>query len=103
MQDFLDAQPIRDAAVFYIRYVLHGWPDSYCEKILLNLRRAALPSTRMVIVDSILSHACPQAIDAIRDPKSIDIYPPPPLLTNAGHANVFGYLADYHVSSSSSQ
>lgn len=30
-------QPVRDASVFYLRAILHNWPDPYCVKILRNL------------------------------------------------------------------
>lgn len=36
--DFLETeQPVKDADVYFMRAVLHNWPDEYCVRILRNL------------------------------------------------------------------
>ena len=50
MHDIFTPQPVKDAAVFYVRAVLLDWPDEFCVQILSHLRDAALPETRLVLV-----------------------------------------------------
>ncbi|TBU38873.1 S-adenosyl-L-methionine-dependent methyltransferase [Dichomitus squalens] len=52
------SQEPRTPAVYILRVVTHDWPDTFVVKILLNLRKAAGPNTKLLIADHILSHAC---------------------------------------------
>ncbi|KAF9218485.1 hypothetical protein BS17DRAFT_791302 [Gyrodon lividus] len=45
-------------AVYLLRVVLHDWPDSFARRILINLRVASAPETRLIIADHILPLAC---------------------------------------------
>ncbi|KAJ7820738.1 O-methyltransferase-domain-containing protein [Mycena olivaceomarginata] len=47
-------QPVTDAAVFLLRVVLHDWPDAFAHRILLRLREAAAPHTKLVLADFVL-------------------------------------------------
>jgi hypothetical protein len=58
VHDFFKPQPITSAAVFLLRVVLHDWPDAYAQRILLRLREAAAPGTRLVLADFVLPLAC---------------------------------------------
>ncbi|KAJ7434528.1 O-methyltransferase, partial [Mycena galericulata] len=58
VHDFFTPQPITDAAVFLLRVVLHDWPDAFAQRILLRLREAAAPRTRLVLADWVLPLAC---------------------------------------------
>lgn len=74
--------------------ILHDWSDKYSIKLLRNLRNAAGPDTKLVIVDSIISYACdaPHQSNAEDDPR-----PPKPLLPNLGGANLLAYEVDVVV------
>ncbi|KAJ7023063.1 O-methyltransferase [Mycena alexandri] len=58
VHDFFTPQPITTAAVFLLRVVLHDWPDAFAQRILLRLREAAAPYTRLVLADFVLPLAC---------------------------------------------
>ncbi len=45
--------------MFLLRVVLHDWPDDFARKILLRLREAATPETKLLIADFVLPLACP--------------------------------------------
>ncbi|KAG1864444.1 hypothetical protein C8R48DRAFT_634050 [Suillus tomentosus] len=45
-------------AVYILRVVLHDWPDARARHVLLNLRLASSPETRLIIADHILPLAC---------------------------------------------
>lgn len=82
-----------------MRAILHDWSDPYCIKILRQLRAAAGPDTKLLVIDSVVSYAC-------ADPPSIQEIPgaasPPvaaPLLPNHGQSNLRPYVLDMMVSS----
>ncbi|KAF7377920.1 O-methyltransferase [Mycena sanguinolenta] len=58
VHDFFTPQPVTDAAVFILRVVLHDWPDAFAQRILLRLREAAAPHTKLVLADFVLPLAC---------------------------------------------
>ncbi|KIK56327.1 hypothetical protein GYMLUDRAFT_230198 [Collybiopsis luxurians FD-317 M1] len=80
--NFFDAQPIKNAAVYFLRLITHDWEDKDARKILSNLRAAAGPSSRLIIFESLARHTCEE--------PSLHDYPLPkapyPLLANFGIA-----------------
>jgi hypothetical protein len=72
--------------VFLLRAIIHNWPTEYARKILRQLAHAAMPTTRVVLVDLVL----PYATQASASPLTADIpgagHPqlPSPLLMSAG-------------------
>ncbi|KAF8217800.1 hypothetical protein K438DRAFT_1795663, partial [Mycena galopus ATCC 62051] len=58
VHDFLTPQPVADVAVFILHVVLHNGPDVFAQRILLRLREAAAPHTRLVLTDFVLPLAC---------------------------------------------
>lgn len=52
--DFLTDQPVVSDA-YFLRVVLHSWPDEYCVKILRQLVPAVRNNTRIVVNDSVVS------------------------------------------------
>ncbi|KAJ6461735.1 O-methyltransferase [Mycena sanguinolenta] len=94
--DFFTPQPVRNASVFFLRYIVHNWSDPYAQKILTHLRGAANRDTTLVVVDHILPYACPQATlppDIAALSEALDTAAPP-LLPNFGAANALGHSLD---------
>ncbi|KAH7105014.1 S-adenosyl-L-methionine-dependent methyltransferase [Auriculariales sp. MPI-PUGE-AT-0066] len=94
---FLEPQPVKDAAVFFLRNIMHNWPDAEATAILKHLRDAAVPATRLVLNDRIIPYATPSTGNA--SGQAVEKVPgvtlraaPAPLLTNFGRAsaNVYG-------------
>jgi len=78
--------------------VLHDWSDKYALKILKQLRDAATPSTKLLVVDIILPYACHETeeeTDGITG--AVSIKAPKPLLANWGAVNDFSYILDICV------
>ncbi|KAJ7277953.1 S-adenosyl-L-methionine-dependent methyltransferase [Mycena rebaudengoi] len=87
--NFFDSQPVHNASVFLMKQILHDWSDTYASRILVQLRRSAAPSTKLVLFESILPYACRTG-----EATGEIISAPPPLLSNYGAVNVMGYNAD---------
>ncbi|KAL2349851.1 O-methyltransferase [Cryomyces antarcticus] len=51
--DFFTEQPIKDADVYFFRWIFHNWSDKYSVKILQSLIPALKPGARIVINDNI--------------------------------------------------
>ena len=49
--DFFKEQPVKNADVYFFRWVFHGWSDKYCLLILRNLIPALKDGARIVIND----------------------------------------------------
>lgn len=49
--DFFEPQPVKDAALFLLRLVIHDWADHEALEILRHLARVATPSTRLLLVE----------------------------------------------------
>jgi O-methyltransferase domain len=56
--DFFMPQPVKAAAVYCARFILHDWDFSKGVQILKNLHAAASPSSKLVIWDLFVPNAC---------------------------------------------
>ncbi|KAI0946796.1 hypothetical protein AcW1_010153 [Taiwanofungus camphoratus] len=98
-------------AVFFLRVIAHDWPDAYVTRILLPLRRAAGPNTKLLLAEYVLPLACmDEDVDAESDtdgeiswirrreplPGTVRTLAPEgsPLLPNLGRANANAYWLD---------
>ncbi|KAF8509859.1 O-methyltransferase-domain-containing protein [Hysterangium stoloniferum] len=85
--DFFTEQPVKNAAVFILKQILHDWSDKYAQQIVARLREASTSMTSLVVVDHMTPYSCAVAGDN-------EVYPPAPLLANMGPANPMPYVTD---------
>ncbi|KAJ5514342.1 O-methyltransferase family 2 [Penicillium fimorum] len=52
--DFFQTQPITGARFYYLRRIMHDWPDDKATQILRNVRAAMGPDSRILIDDAVL-------------------------------------------------
>jgi hypothetical protein len=52
--DFLTPQPVKNADVYFFRWIFHNWSDKYCIQILRNHIPALKKGARIVINDNVL-------------------------------------------------
>lgn len=46
--DFLTPQPVKDADIYLLRWILHDWSDKYCVKILQSLTPALKKGAKII-------------------------------------------------------
>ncbi|KAF7349729.1 hypothetical protein MSAN_01699700 [Mycena sanguinolenta] len=99
VHDFYTPQPILNAAVFMLRWIVHDWSDDRVVKILRHLRDAAQPTTKLVVIDMILESAA-RVLDSGEEviPGSARPSAPAPLLPNWGAGKAAVYNLDLVVS-----
>lgn len=51
--DFFDPQPVQGANVYYLRLILHDWPDAICQTILGHVVKAMNKDSRLLILDMV--------------------------------------------------
>jgi demethylsterigmatocystin 6-O-methyltransferase len=51
--DFFTAQPIRGAKFYYLRHIMHDWPDADCIRILQNIIPAMGPDS-LILIDEVV-------------------------------------------------
>lgn len=55
VHDFFQPQPIQGARFYYLRFVLHDWPDDVCVKILQAIIPAMAPDSRIILDEMVTS------------------------------------------------
>lgn len=53
--NFFDANPVPNADVYWLRYILHDWSDDYCVQILSAIKSAMGPQSRILICDQVMN------------------------------------------------
>ncbi|KAI9658190.1 MAG: hypothetical protein M1831_004037 [Alyxoria varia] len=52
--DFFNAQPVKGADIYFLRWVLHDWSDKYCVRILQALIPALNRRSRLIVSEFVL-------------------------------------------------
>lgn len=52
--NFFEAQPIKSARFYYLRNIMHNWPDDKCVEVLAQLIAALGPQSQIFIDDMVL-------------------------------------------------
>lgn len=52
--DLFTPQPVREARAYYLKMVLHDWPDEQCKEMLVNLRSAMKPGYSKILINDIV-------------------------------------------------
>jgi len=73
-----------------MRHVLHDWPDKECLEILKHIRTAASPSSKLILFDFCIQHACPDTDYSSYGSNTKS--PPYPLLANYGAGGSSAYI-----------
>lgn len=84
--NFFDSQPIKNADVYMLKFIIHDWSNKYSQIILRRLREAAAPHSRLVIVDKIIPYICPpsESKEGISIPGTLKPELPEPIVNMSG-------------------
>ncbi|RDB17353.1 3-O-methyltransferase 2 [Hypsizygus marmoreus] len=88
--DFFKGSLAHGCDYYYIRHVLHNWAESECIKLLTNVRKAMIPSSKLLIHDIVLQ-------PPVRNTTSVVDQAPEPLLPNYGVGRVLLYQQDINM------
>ncbi|KAA1473506.1 S-adenosyl-L-methionine-dependent methyltransferase [Dentipellis sp. KUC8613] len=89
--DFIKESPVKAQDIYYMRFIIHDWPDPVAVTILKNIRKAMSPSSRLLIHDYVLN-------PPTKSPTPSDTTPAPaPLLPNYGAGGARPYVADLNM------
>ncbi|KAI1823254.1 S-adenosyl-L-methionine-dependent methyltransferase [Xylaria intraflava] len=83
--DFFRENPIRDAEIYWLRYITHDWSDEACITILTQIQKAMGPKSRLLIADQVMNTTlgCNELRPA-----------PEPLLPNYGNYVRYSHQSD---------
>ncbi|KAF8058207.1 S-adenosyl-L-methionine-dependent methyltransferase [Lyophyllum atratum] len=87
--DFLVESPIEHCDVYYLKNVIHDFPDNASITILRNVRNAMAPHSRVLIQEYIIQPASPPRGEEPSHPPA-----PSPLLPNYGAGRIRQYNLD---------
>ncbi|KAK7449180.1 hypothetical protein VKT23_013328 [Stygiomarasmius scandens] len=98
--DFFGPQPTTDASIFMMRFVLHDWPDVPARKIMSQLRAAARPDTKMILLEFVVPYTCNTESQFAHIPGAENDPAPWPLLPSLGPATSHVYFVDMRMMNS---
>jgi hypothetical protein len=89
--DFFKERPVGGQKVYYLRHIIHDWPDAESVIILQNIRQAMSSDSRLFIHEYVLEKL--YRGDATGNPSLA----PKPLLPNYGAGNIRPYYQDLNM------
>jgi len=87
--DFFKEGPVKNQDIYYMRQIVHDWPDNLVKGILQHIKESMKSTSRLLIHDYILP------VLYQRDSQDLDdIIAPEPLLPSFGAGNIRPYYQD---------
>ncbi|KAI8316899.1 O-methyltransferase asqN [Colletotrichum sp. SAR11_240] len=73
--DFFNTQPIKGAAVYHLRHILHDWPDDACVEIVRQIVPAMdAKRSRILICDQIVQDHSPSLASVLYDVDMMSLF-----------------------------
>ncbi|KAH0826050.1 S-adenosyl-L-methionine-dependent methyltransferase [Lanmaoa asiatica] len=91
--NFFEESPVKGQDAYYLRNIIHDWPDAEAAIIMRNVRNAMAPHSRLLIHDYVLT---PASRDTNAKSFGADVAPEP-LLPNFGNGNNRMYQQDLNM------
>ncbi|SJL16444.1 uncharacterized protein ARMOST_19968 [Armillaria ostoyae] len=89
--DFFAESPVKGCDVYFLKNILHNWPDNECKTILQSVGNAMSVNSRLLIFDYIIQYTNRDKDTSL----SVDLRPAPePLLPNYGAGRIIQYNID---------
>ncbi|KAF9040755.1 S-adenosyl-L-methionine-dependent methyltransferase [Panaeolus papilionaceus] len=87
--DFFAESPIPNCDIYYLKNIIHDWPEAESIKILQSVRKAMSPNSRVLVQEYIL-----QGTNRVSQDKAKYEQAPEPLLPNYGLGRIRQYYLD---------
>ncbi|KAH7908714.1 S-adenosyl-L-methionine-dependent methyltransferase [Hygrophoropsis aurantiaca] len=91
--NFFEQSPVYGKDAYYLRNIIHDWPDAEAAIILRNVRRAMAPHSRLLIHDYVLANVNRKSVSEY---MGADVAPEP-MLPNFGAGNSRMYQQDLNM------
>ncbi|KAF8551977.1 S-adenosyl-L-methionine-dependent methyltransferase [Imleria badia] len=91
--NFFTQVPVKGKDIYYLRNIIHDWPDHESALILRNLRQALGPHSRVLIHDYVVRELCRKQAE-VEAASLGTVVAPEPLLPNFGVGNMRMYQQD---------
>ncbi|KAH9922934.1 S-adenosyl-L-methionine-dependent methyltransferase [Fomitopsis serialis] len=88
--NFFEGSPPTGLDIYYLRNIIHNWPDAEAETILRNVQKAMRPGSRLLVHDYVVQYA--SRIEG--DISDLQEMAPEPLLPNFGAGSLRMYGQD---------
>ncbi|KAA1475130.1 S-adenosyl-L-methionine-dependent methyltransferase [Dentipellis sp. KUC8613] len=92
--NFFTESPVPDQDIYYMRMIIHDWPDATCVDILSNIRKTMKPSSRLLIHDYVLISSVAASEGALETRGDVA---PSPLLPNYGAGGTRPFYMDVNM------
>jgi hypothetical protein len=92
--DFFAESPIPNCNIYYLKNIIHDWPEAESIKILSGVRKAMAPYSRVLVQEYIL-----QSANRVSDDEAKYEQAPVPLLPNYGLGRIRQYYLDIDMMS----
>ncbi|TFY72577.1 hypothetical protein EVG20_g445 [Dentipellis fragilis] len=95
--DFINEAPVKGQDFYYMRFIIHDWPDHIAKTILTNIAQAMKPTSHLLVHDYVLK--VPKGKDDTHEDKDyLGAHDAPrPLLPNYGAGGIRPFLADINM------
>ncbi|KIK79502.1 hypothetical protein PAXRUDRAFT_834060 [Paxillus rubicundulus Ve08.2h10] len=91
--NFFTQVPVKGKDIYYLRNIIHDWPDRESTLILRNIRQALEPHSRVLIHDHVLRQLNRKQAEAEAETFGLSVAPEP-MLSNFGVGNLRMYQRD---------
>ncbi|KAF9033801.1 S-adenosyl-L-methionine-dependent methyltransferase [Panaeolus papilionaceus] len=90
--DFLKEAPVPGCEIYYLKNIIHDWPNAEAVTILSNVRKAMAPPSRLLLHEFIL-----QSTNRVPASEAKYEQAPEPLLPNYGLGRITQYYVDINM------
>ncbi|KZO90320.1 S-adenosyl-L-methionine-dependent methyltransferase [Calocera viscosa TUFC12733] len=98
--DFLKEGPKEGCGLYYLKHIIHDWPDEEAVRILKNVRSSMRPKARLLLHEFVMQPLVPSAAEGpdtsngAHSAQTLTDRAPLPLLSNYGAGGLRGHYAD---------
>ncbi|KAK7453456.1 hypothetical protein VKT23_011729 [Stygiomarasmius scandens] len=94
--NFLVESPVPEQDIYYMKHIMHDWPDAEAMMILKNIAKVMKPSSRVFVHDIVMKHVYTKEEEGTSANVAME-RAPAPLLPNYGTGSIRNYHQDINM------